>query len=285
VHRVSFSAAWRRTEPGSALLIAALAAMLLATSASAMLIETRAARLSSGEMTRLAVAHAQAEALLAEALVRLDSGVALPTEAVILTRGDGRVLRQDAGGLLDVNAADPAHLAALMIAAGLSAEIATTLADRIADWRDEDHLRRIHGAEARDYAEAGHEGPANRPFIAETEIANVLGIDPDLATCLAPWLTTYSGSAPIDPGAAPQALRAALGLEAAPRQEAAPFGRVIALTAEAPISPHAVLRRTLWVRLTGDSHQPVLVHRAAETLAPRDGAAPQLQCAILELAP
>ena len=56
----------------------------------------------------------------------------------------------------------------------------------------------------------------------------------------------------------------------------APLGRVIALTAEAPLSDHAVLRRTLWLRLTGDPSRPVMVHRAEQGLAPR--AAPETPC-------
>ena len=282
--RVSFSAVWKRTEPASALLVAALAAMLLATAGGLMLIETRAARLGAGEMLRLAQAKAGADALLAEALIRLDSDSPLPTQGLLFETETGRVWRQDAAGLLDINAADPGHLAALLIAAGATQERAAQLADSIADWRDVDDVRRLHGAETRDYADAALAPPGNRPFATEDEILAVLGMDASLAACLKPWLTTYSGSSNIDPSAAPSALRAALGLAAGAPSAGAPLGRVIMLSAEAPLSEHAVLRRTLWIRLTGSAHQAVLTHRAAETLAPVGSFEPPLPCAPAEVA-
>lgn len=280
--RVSFKAVWRRTESGSALLIAALAAMLLATSAALMLIETRSARLSAGETVRYAQARAQIEALLAEAMVRLDNGAPLPNQGLILTRGDGQVRRQDAGGLLDINAAEPPQLAQLIIAAGVPPDRAAILANRIADWRDEDNLRRVQGAEAPDYADAGLPTLGNRAFVAETEIIAVLGLDATLAACLTPSLTTYSGAPSLDPSAAPPMLRQALGLAPGAASKGAPLGRVIMLSAEAPISKHTVLRRSLWIRLTGDAQRPVFIHRAAEDLAPRDGVGPSLPCVSAE---
>jgi general secretion pathway protein K len=259
------------TEPASALLMATLAATLLATAAGLMLIETRAARGASGESYRLARAGLEADRLLALATTRLDAGDPMPWQGVLFgDEASGRVLRQDAAGLVDVNAAPPERLAALFEALGVDRERAQALGDRIGDWRDEDNLTRLHGAEAAEYEQAQAAGPANRPFETEGELSRVLGMTPELLACALPLLTTYSGQAEIDAAAAPPRLAALLGLAPDQRLAAgAPLGRVIALTAEAPLSEHAFLRRTLWLRLTGDPSRPVLVHRAQEELAPR----------------
>lgn len=274
--RGSLNARW--TEPGSALLMAALAATLLATAAALMLIETRTARGASGESYRLARAELQAERLLALGVTRLDSGDPMAWQGVLFgDEASGRVLRQDAAGLVDVNAALPERLAALFTALGADGERAAALGERVADWRDTDDLTRLHGAERAEYDAAGLPPPDNRPFETEGELQRVLGMTPDLLACALSFLTAYSGQAEIDAAAAPPRLRALLNLPASERiATGAPLGRVIALSAEAPLSEHAVLRRTLWLRLTGDPSRPVMVHRAGQGLAPR--AAPETPC-------
>jgi len=258
------------------MLTAALTAALLATTAGLLIIETRAARAASGESTRFIRAEHEAERLLALALVRLDSGEPLPAQGVLIESEDGaRVLRQDASGLIDANAAPPERLAALLVGVGVARDRAAQLADHIADWRDEDDLRRANGAESADYLSAGLSPPANRRFETEGELSLVMGMTPELLPCVLPYLTTYSGQADLDPAAAPPRLLDLLSLASIERTAAqAPLGRVVALTAEASISDHAVIRRTIWVRLTGDPTRPVLTHRAAHELAPRDAAPP-----------
>jgi general secretion pathway protein K len=270
VTRGSLHVRW--TEAGSAMAVAALTAALLATTAGLLLIETRTARAASGESTRFAVAEHEAERLLALAVVRLDSGERLPAQGVLFTTEEGaRVLRQDASGLVDANAASPERLAALLVGVGASTERAAELADRIADWRDEDNLRRVNGAESADYVQGGLSPPGNRRFETEGELSAVMGMTPELLRCVLPYLTTYSGQAEIDAAAAPPQLAALLGLQPAERAQAeAPLGRVVALIAEAPISNEAAIRRTLWLRLTGDPAGPVLTHRAQQELAPRE---------------
>lgn len=251
--------------------MAALSATLLASAASFMLTEARSARAASAESYRLMRAELKADELLALAIVRLDSGDALaPQGALFEDEHGGRVLRQDAAGLVDVNAAEPPLLTALFAGLGLELAHAAMLADRIADWRDEDDLKRVHGAERAEYESAGAPPPENRPFQTEGEIARVLGMTPALAACALPYLTTYSGQADIDPAAAPPALMNLLGRSPeANHAQAAPFGRVIILTAEAPLSDQAALRRTHWLRLTGDPERPTLIHRGAYALARR----------------
>jgi len=262
----------RSTKPASALVMAALAASLMASAAAFLLIEARTARAASGESYRLARAEREAERALAIAMVRLDAGEALPGQGEILVLpGGARVLRQDAAGLVDINAASPEMLARLFQGLGESRERSVALGDAIADWRDEDDLVRPHGGERDLYIEAGLSPPGNRPFETEGELSAVVGVTADLLECALPFLTTYSGQAEIDATAAPTELRVLLDAQA-PSQAtvSAPLGRVIALRAEAPLSAHAHLARTAWVRLTGDPARPLFIHRAAQTFAGAD---------------
>jgi hypothetical protein len=259
----------QRTKPASALLIAALSASLLAAAAGLLLQQTKSARAASTETYRLERARLEANSLLETAVVRLDNGDPLPRRGVLFGDAEGRVSRQDATGLVDLNAAEPEQLQALFVALGLEPERGAMLADRIADWRDEDGLRRLNGAERNEYQGAGRDGPADAPFVFETELALVLGFDEALVRCAMPFITIYSGSPAIDTLGAPDLLQSlpysndgALGLDGPP------FGRVVLLSGEAPISASAMLRLRRWVRLTGDPDRPFIIHRSAEDLVP-----------------
>jgi general secretion pathway protein K len=269
----------RATEPGSALLMAALTATLLAAAATIMLTEARSARAASGESLRLERARLAAQALLAEEIVALDANERTTFSGEVEDRDRGRVARQDASGLVDVNATDETALAALFIGLGAEQETGAVLASRVADWRDEDDLVRVNGAERDDYESAGLPAPANRNFVVETEIASVLGFSSALAACLAPYLTTHSGLSSVDSAAAPAHIRNVLALDGtgSPGASFAPFGHVIVFTADAPISDAAMLRISAWVRLTGDPRQPFIVHRSAEEFVAA-ATAPQVRC-------
>lgn len=252
--------------------MAALAASLMASAAAFLLMEARTARAASGESYRLARAEREAERALAIAIVRLDAGEALPGQGDLLSLpGGARVLRQEAVGLVDINAASPETLARLFQGLGESRERAVALGDAIADWRDEDDLVRPHGGERDVYTDAGLPPPGNRPFETEGELSAVLGVSPALLQCALPLLTTYSGQAEVDAAAASPQLRTLFSMQAPPQGSAsATLGRVIALRAEAPLSEHAYLARTIWVRLTGDPAQPFFIHRAAQSFASDD---------------
>lgn len=259
-----------RTKPGSALLTAALVATLLATAAIVLIVSVRGAQASASEAVRLEQARMQSETLTQTALVLLDSGalttplngarIALP-EAV----GEGEVRIQDSAGLLDLNRASADQFAALFAALGANADEARRFGDSVADWRDSDDLKRPFGAETEDYVAARKPPPANRDFEIETELALVLGMSQAMADCALGLVSVHSGLAAPDLGAAPALLRQALRAGPAPASSSAlgaPLGRVLIVTAEAPLSLHAVLRSRRWVRLTGDPNRPVLTHRA-----------------------
>jgi general secretion pathway protein K len=76
---------------------------------------------------------------------------------------------------------------------------ADRLADAILDWRDEDDMTQLNGAEDPDYeAEGLAYGAADMPFRSVEELRQVLGMPPDLFRRLAPHLTVDNPSGGID---------------------------------------------------------------------------------------
>jgi general secretion pathway protein K len=118
---------------------------------------------------------------------------------------------QDELGRVDINHADTPLLTAAFRAAGLSAQAATEMADKILEWRDKRQTTRTHGATIADYAAAGLAYlPRNPPFQSVDELKLVLGITPQIFARAEPLLTVHSGRPAIDPQFAPRALLDAL---------------------------------------------------------------------------
>jgi general secretion pathway protein K len=110
----------------------------------------------------------------------------------------------DERGKLDINAADELTLANLFSGHGMELGEAELLAAAILDWRDEDDLERVNGAEEDAYLAAGMQvGPANRPFILTEELLQVIGMNYEFFRRLEPGITVYSRSAQPDPAFAP----------------------------------------------------------------------------------
>lgn len=104
-----------------------------------------------------------------------------------------KVTMQDEAGKIDINTANELLIKGLLTSQGLSEDEAIKLADAIADWKDADALKRLHGAELAEYeAEGLWYGPANAPFQAIEELKLVLGMTPELFARLAPHLTVFS---------------------------------------------------------------------------------------------
>lgn len=142
-------------------------------------------------------------------------------EVFILKRGVGikgwRELRLDAGiarwrmvsdvGLVDLNAAPKELLQAAYGASGGTALAPSTFAARVMDWRDENDVIVVGGAESDAYRVAGAvHRPRNGPFRVIEDLTYVLGLsDLDVAR-LRPFVTVYSRSNKLDYRTAPQAL-------------------------------------------------------------------------------
>ncbi len=190
-----------------------------------------------------------------------------------------QVRLQDEFGRIDLNAADESVLRQLLSDAGLSAEDAAALTDKILDWRSPGDLHRLHGATDADYAAAGFSYQQRHgPFQSVEELKLVLGMTPALFAKIAPTLTVYNRRPTIDPAVAPrEALLAYYGgnRETVERMMAArqaneasspaildpslsPSGRAFTITVALQSGMQHFERRTV-VELTGDDRRPYLV--------------------------
>jgi general secretion pathway protein K len=110
----------------------------------------------------------------------------------------------DERGKLDINAADELSLANLFIGHGMDMTEAEILAAAVLDWRDQDEMERVNGAEEDAYFAAGLEvGPANRPFMMTEELLQVIGMPYELYRLLEPGITVFSRAAKPNPAFAP----------------------------------------------------------------------------------
>jgi len=110
----------------------------------------------------------------------------------------------DERGKLDINAADELTLANLFTGHGMDLNDAELLAAAVLDWRDEDELERVNGAEVEAYFAAGLQvGPANRPFLMTEELLQVIGMQYELYRKLEPGITVFSNNDQPDPAFAP----------------------------------------------------------------------------------
>lgn len=117
-----------------------------------------------------------------------------------LPGGDVAIGILDESGKIDLNAAQEAALRALLGRATQDPRRGDALADAILDWRDPDDLKRLNGAEAREYqADNKAYVPPNKNFQALEELQMVLGMTPALYTRLEPLLTIYSGQDGLNP--------------------------------------------------------------------------------------
>ncbi len=210
--------------------------------------------------------------------------------------GEVLISIQDEGGKIDLNAAPDELLQGLFVSVGVEEDEASALMDAIADFRDEDDLRRLNGAEDRDYAAAGLPwGAKDAPFEAIEELQQVLGMTPVLYEAVAPALTVHTGQKGIDPKSAPREVLLALPGSAAEgvdaylaARAAAPEGagpaflgaegftarsrrRIYTIRAAARTESGAIFVREAVVRLTRGANQPFRFHawKQGERLAAR----------------
>jgi general secretion pathway protein K len=98
---------------------------------------------------------------------------------------------------INLNTASGVLLRALIIDVGDAPGLARQLAAAILDWRTSGTNPRPGGAKALEYQAAGHAyGPPGTPFQSTGELADVLGMTPDLLARLAPHLTVLTDGDP-----------------------------------------------------------------------------------------
>ncbi|MCU7876812.1 MAG: general secretion pathway protein GspK [Candidatus Thiodiazotropha sp. (ex Lucinoma borealis)] len=106
---------------------------------------------------------------------------------------------RSSSGLLDLNKASREQLQKLFILVTEETQEQEALADRLSDWRDSDDLRRLNGAEDKDYRNLGYPYvTAGRDLISIDELAYVMGFDAVRVNKLRPYVTLYSDSANLD---------------------------------------------------------------------------------------
>jgi general secretion pathway protein K len=161
---------------------------------------------------RNAVSIAQARATadgavdrMAYELLRPRTPEAWKPDGRIRTWVDGQaqvaVTAVDESAKVDINTASEPLLRALLVrGAELDDTAASALADAIADWRDDDELRRPNGAEAPDYRAAqSRYVPSNRRFETVGELSRVLGMTPATYARIAGLVTVHSNQPGINP--------------------------------------------------------------------------------------
>ncbi|MFQ5773849.1 MAG: general secretion pathway protein GspK [Kiloniellaceae bacterium] len=136
--------------------------------------------------------------------------------------GDGEIRAAvwDEGGKIDINVATDQLLRNLFVAVGVDERKAAALVDAIVDFRDPNELRRLNGAEDRDYRDAGLPyGAKDAPFETLDELRQVLGMTATLFEQVAPALTVHARQRVPHQPTAPPLVQAALAGETLPSPE------------------------------------------------------------------
>ncbi|MFZ2172146.1 MAG: type II secretion system protein GspK [Methylococcaceae bacterium] len=153
----------------------------------------------------------------AQAMAIAESGLAI-AEMMLLNpdqdkrwRADGNIYQVDfinakvrlrvlsETGKIDINKADQTLLQGMMSQAPVDAEQQTKIINAILDWRDQDDLVHINGAEKKEYQEAGlNYQPRNKPFQSVEELQLILGIDASVFEEIEDLITIYSGQQQVD---------------------------------------------------------------------------------------
>jgi general secretion pathway protein K len=181
-----------------------------------------------------------------------------------------RVQIQDELGRIDLNHADEPVLVSLFQSVGLDFQSASSLVDKILDWRDASPFKRLNGAKDRDYRAAGYAyRPRNGAFQSLDELKLVMGMTDQLFRRVEPALTIYSGKQFLDPQVAPREALLALptmdenrvAALIAARAGQPPFsglplpGRAFAVSARIEWGEKATGREAV-IRMTDDPAQP-----------------------------
>lgn len=131
-----------------------------------------------------------------------------------LPGGSSEVTVFDENGKVDINIAKQGLIARLFYSLGVEQNRADALADAIADYRDEDGLTRLHGAEDEDYQSAGLPWEAkDGPFTSADELQRVYGMEPEIYRAVRPYITVYSRQQGVNPAVAPLQVLMAISSE------------------------------------------------------------------------
>lgn len=82
---------------------------------------------------------------------------------------------QDGRGLVNLNVVNSEYMRRLLTAIGVDEDLHDLLTDTLLDYRDEDDLGRLSGAEARDYERLGLYPPSNYHLLSPWEAQRIIG--------------------------------------------------------------------------------------------------------------
>ena len=117
-----------------------------------------------------------------------------------LPGGEARVKVTDENGKVDINAAQQPLLARLLYSLDVEKSQADALADAIIDYRDDNSLRHLNGAEDDDYRVAGLSWEAkDSPFTSIGELRKVYGMDEVIYDAVRPYVTIYARHQGVNP--------------------------------------------------------------------------------------
>lgn len=152
----------------------------------------------------------------AQALAVAESGIAMAEMMLLIPdqnkrwRADGsiyeinsadakvRVRLLSEAGKIDINKADQTVLQGLMSFAPVDEEQQSRLVSAIIDWRDQDDLVQLNGAEKKEYQAAGlNYQPRNKPFQSIEELQLVLGMNESVFLWIEPLVTVFSGQSQV----------------------------------------------------------------------------------------
>jgi general secretion pathway protein K len=201
----------KKTQRGIALVLVLWVLMLLTIITGSFALMARMDRLEANVLLSGTQARMSAEAAINLAVLALRD----PEEESRM-RADGRIYQVEIDGIgvevsaidergkLDINATDELTLANMFTGHGMELGDAEMLAAAVLDWRDEDELERVNGAEEEAYFAAGLEiGPANRPFMMTEELLQVIGMPYELYRKLEPGITVFSRISQPNPAFSP----------------------------------------------------------------------------------
>jgi len=199
------------SQQGIALVLVLWVLLLLTIITGSFALMARMDRLEAHSLLSGTQARLSAEAAINLAVLALrdpdDETRMLADGRLYETEIDGVILEvsaTDERGKVDINATDELTLANLFTGHGMELQDAELLAAAVMDWRDEDELERVNGAEEEAYLAAGMEmGPANRPFMMTEELLQVIGMEYELYRSLEPGITVFSRVGEPDPAFAP----------------------------------------------------------------------------------
>lgn len=169
-----------------------------------------------------------------------------------LDGGMVEVTLTDENGKVDINLASEALLARLFMSIDLPRDRSDSLAAAVADFRDEDDLSRLNGAEDEDYEAAGYTyGAKNSLFSSVEEMQLVYGMEPWVYQAVLPYITVYARQRGINPEVAPLQVLMAVSDESVPVLESYIDQRRSAHESDLPLPPPPAIERLYVSRTRG----------------------------------